>query len=131
MTRPGNCLDRCIWEPRTEPRRPRMRGVRAPHRRTAHTAHPPVRGCGVVCAVGGANPTSPAHRSAPVPGGGWSAAGGEPPHRRGNGTTPVHAPSGLSRYPTRTPSAAFGHVDTRARAAAGRSGPLTAVQGQK
>jgi hypothetical protein len=27
-------------EPRMEPRRARMRGVRAPHRRTAHTAHP-------------------------------------------------------------------------------------------
>ena len=49
-----------------EPRMARMRGVRAPHRRTAHTAHPPVRGCGVGCAVGGANlaPTAP-----PVAGG--------------------------------------------------------------
>jgi hypothetical protein len=39
-----------------EPRRARMRGVRAPHRRTAHTAHPPIRGCAAGCAVGGANP---------------------------------------------------------------------------
>jgi hypothetical protein len=27
-------------EPRMKPRRVRMRGVRTPHRRTAHTAHP-------------------------------------------------------------------------------------------
>jgi hypothetical protein len=54
MTRPGNHLDRGLAEPRTEPRPASMRGVRAPHRRTAHTAHPPVRGCGVGCAVGGA-----------------------------------------------------------------------------
>jgi hypothetical protein len=54
MTWVFNPLDWCIREPRMEPRRARMRGVRAPHRRTAHTAHPPVRGCAVGCAVGGA-----------------------------------------------------------------------------
>jgi hypothetical protein len=53
-----------------EPRMARMRGVRAPHRRTAHTAHPPIRGCAAGCAVGGANPAPPAHRSPPRPGGG-------------------------------------------------------------
>jgi hypothetical protein len=65
MTPTGNRLDRCIREPRMEPRMARMRGVRAPHRRTAHTAHPPIRGCGVGCAVGGANPAPPAHRLPP------------------------------------------------------------------
>jgi hypothetical protein len=53
-----------------EPRMARMRGVRAPHRRTAHTAHPPIRGCAAGCAVGGANPASPAHRWSPAGGGG-------------------------------------------------------------
>ncbi len=33
-----------------------MRGVRAPHRPTAHTAHPPIRGCAAGCAVGGPTP---------------------------------------------------------------------------
>jgi hypothetical protein len=47
-----------------EPRMARMRGVRAPHRRTAHTAHLSIRGC----AVGGANPAPPAHRLPPL---GW------------------------------------------------------------
>jgi hypothetical protein len=46
MTPTGNRLDRFIREPRMEPRMARMRGVRAPHRRTAHTAHPPIRGAG-------------------------------------------------------------------------------------
>jgi hypothetical protein len=57
-----------------EPRRARMRGVRAPHRRTAHTAHPPIRGCAAGCAVGGANPAPPAHR--------WSPSAGEGVVRR-------------------------------------------------
>jgi hypothetical protein len=45
-----------------EPRMARMRGVRAPHRRTAHTAHPPIRGCAAGCAVGGANAAPRARR---------------------------------------------------------------------
>ena len=57
-----------------------MRGVRAPHRRTAHTAHPPVRGCGVGCAVGGANPAPRRTVTSQVPGG-WSATNGEPSQR--------------------------------------------------
>jgi len=40
-------------------------------------------------------------------------------------------PSRLSRYPTRAPSTAYGHVHIRTRVAAGRSGPLTAVQRQE
>ena len=40
-------------------------------------------------------------------------------------------PCRLSRYPTRTPSAVYGHVHTRTRPAAGRSGPLMAVQRQE
>jgi hypothetical protein len=130
MTPIIDLLDRRIREPRRQPRRPRMRGVRAPHRRTAHTAHPPIRGCAAGCAVGGANPGPPAHRSPLLPGGGWSASSGEPRRRCGNGTTPTHAPARLSRYPTRTPAAAFGHVDTRIRPASAVWGPLTAVQGQ-
>jgi hypothetical protein len=112
-----------IPEPRTEPRMARMRGGRAPHRRTAHTAHPPIRGCAAGCAVGGANPELRAHRWSPSGGGGWSANSGEPGHRCGNGTTPAHAPSTLSRYPTRTPPAAPGHVNTRTRRRTGPSGP--------
>ena len=64
-----------------KPRMARMRGVRAPHRRTAHTAHPPIRGCAAGCAVGGANPAPTAHRRSPL-GGGWSADNGEPRQRR-------------------------------------------------
>jgi hypothetical protein len=78
MTLTGNYLDRRIREPRMEPRRARMRGVRAPHRRTAHTAHPPIRGCAAGCAVGGANPAPQAHRWQPSGGGGWSANSSEP-----------------------------------------------------
>jgi hypothetical protein len=51
-----------------EPRMARMRGVRAPHRRTAHTAHPPIGGCAAGCAVGGANPS--ARRTGGHPGAG-------------------------------------------------------------
>jgi hypothetical protein len=51
-----------------EPRRARMRGVRAPHRRTAHAAHPPIRGCAAGCAVGGANFAATVHRSPARPG---------------------------------------------------------------
>jgi hypothetical protein len=40
-------------------------------------------------------------------------------------------PCRLSRYPTRTPSAAYGHVHTQTHLAAGSSGPLTAVQRQE
>ena len=69
MTPTGNRLDRFIREPRMEPRMARMRGVRAPHRRTAHTAHPPIRGCGVGCAVGGASLAAPVPPSSPASGG--------------------------------------------------------------
>ena len=102
-----------------------MRGVRAPHRRTAHTAHPPVRGCGVGCAVGGANLAATAHRSPAPPGEGWSANRGEPPPRRRTAPLPPSC-LGLSRYPTRTPSDASGHVQTHTRRPPGRSGPFTA-----
>jgi hypothetical protein len=37
----------------------------------------------------------------------------------------------LSRYPMRTPSAAYGRVHARTHLAAGRSGPFTAVQRQE
>jgi hypothetical protein len=106
-------------EPRTEPRTARMRGVRAPYRRTAHPA-PPDRGCAAGCAVGG--PTPRPRRT-----------GGHPPRGRGGPLTaaspgsaagPHHPsqPTGrLSRYPTRTPSAVSGHADTRKRRSAGRS----------
>jgi hypothetical protein len=40
-------------------------------------------------------------------------------------------PCRLSRYPTRTPSAAYGHAHTRTHLSAGRSGPLTAAQRQE
>jgi hypothetical protein len=129
MTRPGTHLDRGLSGPRTEPRRARMRGVRAPHRRTAHTAHPPVRGCGVGCAVGGANPAPPAHRWSPSGGGGWSAPHGEPPQRRRTALS-LHASCELSRYPTRTPPAVSGHLHTRTRRPARPSGLLTAAHGQ-
>ena len=56
------------------------------------------------------------------PGGGWSAAGGGLDHRP---RTAPPSPVGLSRYPTRTPSAVSGHLHTRTRRPAGRSGPLT------
>jgi hypothetical protein len=69
MTGPGNRLDRPDGEPRMGPRMARMRGVRAPHRRTAHTAHPPIRGCAAGCAVGGANPGPLAPQ--------WLPSGGE------------------------------------------------------
>jgi hypothetical protein len=82
MTWVFNPLDWCIREPRMEPRMARMRGVRAPHRRTAHTAHPPVRGCAVGCAVGGATLGPPAQRCPASGGGGWSATNGEPQQRR-------------------------------------------------
>jgi hypothetical protein len=53
-----------------QPRRPRMRGVRTPFWLTAqatpHTAHPPLGGCGVACAVGGVgSPTDARSRAAP------------------------------------------------------------------
>jgi hypothetical protein len=37
----------------------------------------------------------------------------------------------LSRYPTKAPSAAYGHGHTRTHLSAGRSGPLTAAQRQE
>jgi hypothetical protein len=43
--------------------------------------------------------------------------------------TGSEGPCRLSRYPTRTPSAVSGHVDTRTRRPTRRSGPVTAVQG--
>jgi hypothetical protein len=46
-------------------------------------------------------------------------------------TTGSAGPCRLSRYPTRTPSAAYGHVHTRTHLSAGRSGPLTAAQRQE
>jgi hypothetical protein len=52
MTPLQESVDRRIREPRMEPRRPRMRGVRAPYRRTAHTAHTAIRGCVVGRHVG-------------------------------------------------------------------------------
>jgi hypothetical protein len=50
---------------------------------------------------------------------------------RRQAATASAGPCRLSRYPTRTPSAAYGHVHTRTLLAAGRSGPLTAVQRQE
>jgi hypothetical protein len=88
MTPTGNRLDRCIREPRMEPRMARMRGVRAPHRRTAHTAHPPIRGCGVGCAVGGASLEPRCPRRHPPRGEGWSANSGELQQRRRTRTIP-------------------------------------------
>jgi hypothetical protein len=70
---------------RPEPRMARMRGVRAPHRRTAHTAHPPIRGC----AVGGANPTPPAHRWVTLR---WGR-GGPPPAASPDSAAGPHHPS--------------------------------------
>ncbi len=110
-----------------EPRRARMRGVRVPHRRTAQTAHPLLRGVrggvrgrrGQLRAVG-----------APVTGrdpGRGVRPNGEPSQRRR--TAPPLKPAGrLSRYPTRTPSAVSGHVLTRIGRPAGRSVPLLARQ---
>jgi hypothetical protein len=111
-----------------EPRRVRMRGGRAPHRRTAHTAHPPVRGCGVGCAVGGANPTP---TGAPITIRGRGRGGPPTAVSRDRATGPHHPskPAGrLSRYPTRTPPAVLRHVETRIRRPSGRSGPLMAYQ---
>jgi hypothetical protein len=123
-----NPRDRRIREPRMEPCMARMRGVRAPYRRTAHTAHPPIRGCAVGCAVGGANLAPTAHRPA---GGG----GGVVRHQRRAAAavqdrTIPHACTRLSRYPTRTPPAGSGHVHTHVQPAPAVWGPLTAVQGQ-
>jgi hypothetical protein len=107
----------------------RMRGVRAPQRRTAPTAHPPIRGCAAGCAVGGASPEPPAHRWSPSSGGGVvrpQRQAALPPwwwHH------PARAPSPMSRYPTRTPLAAPGHVHTRTRLRTGPSGPLTGRTG--
>jgi hypothetical protein len=50
---------------------------------------------------------------------------------RRQATAGITRPSRLSRYPTRAPSTAFGHVHLRTRVAADRSGPLTAVQRQE
>ena len=47
---------------------------------------------------------------------------------RQQATSGTAGPCRLSRYPTRTPSAAFGHVYTRTHLSAGRSGPLMAAQ---
>jgi hypothetical protein len=88
MTPTGNRLDRFIREPRMEPRMARMRGVRAPHRRTAHTAHPPIRGCGVGCAVGGATPRSGRTGGHPPVGEGWPASSGEPQTEAQDRTVP-------------------------------------------
>jgi hypothetical protein len=81
-----------------------------PHRRTAHTAHPPTRGCAAGCAVGGANLAPPAHRSPPAGGGGGPPAAAS--YATAVATAPpspsAHAPSPVSRYPTRTPAAVPG-----------------------
>jgi hypothetical protein len=50
---------------------------------------------------------------------------------RWHATTGSAGPCRLSRYPTRTPSAAYGHVHTRTHLSAGRSGRLTAAQRQE
>jgi hypothetical protein len=106
-----------------EPRMVRMRGVRAPtvEPRTPRT---PYKGCAAGYAVGGASLAPPAHRWPPPGGGGWSATSGKPQQRRRTQPSP---PSllGLSRYPTRTPPAAPGHLDTHTRRPAGRNGPPT------
>jgi hypothetical protein len=127
MTWVFNPLDWCIREPRMEPRMARMRGVRAPHRRTAHTAHPPVRGCAVGCAVGGATLGPPAQRCPASGGGGWSATNGEPqPGRRTTRSCPLtwgchvirrERPQPFPGTSTPTPAAL--------RAPAGRSRPPT------
>jgi len=45
--------------------------------------------------------------------------------------TGSEGPRRLSRYPTRTPPAVSGHVDTSTCRPTRRSGPLTAVHGQE
>jgi hypothetical protein len=75
--------------------------VCAPHRRTA----PPIRGCAAGCAVGGANPTPPAHRRVTIR---WGRGGPPTAASHNSAVGPCHRsqPAGrLSRYPTRTPSA--------------------------
>jgi hypothetical protein len=74
-------------------------------------------------------PLAPAaHRSPAGPGG-----GGGPPitGSRHSATRPYcpHTPAWVSRYPTRTPSAVSGHVNTRNRRPSGRSRPLKGQQG--
>ena len=74
--------------------------------------------------VRAAGPT--AQRSPETPWGvGWSAASGRLCHRS-RAVSPALV--GLSRYPTRTPSAASGHVYTRTPPAPTAWRPLTAVQ---
>jgi hypothetical protein len=46
---------------------------------------------------------------------------------RRQATTGSAGPCHLSRYPTRTSSAAYGHIRTQTHLSAGRSGPLTAA----
>jgi len=50
---------------------------------------------------------------------------------RTQATTGSAGPCRLSRYPTRTPSAVYGHVHTRTHLSTGRSGPLTAAKWQE
>jgi hypothetical protein len=103
----GNRAWNCAW---------RACAVCAPHRRTAHTAHPLIGVRGSGRSRGGA---------------GWSANSGEPPTAPQDRTTPLPPAGGLSRYPTRTPSAVSGYVDTptpgRLRVAAGAHGPCLPI----
>jgi hypothetical protein len=103
-----------------------MRGVRAPHRRTAHTAHPPVRGCGVGCAVGGANLAPPAHPAPLGPPRGWSAACGEPRQAPEDRTSPL-ALLGCHVIQRERPQP-FPGLETRTSRPPGRSGLLTGQQ---
>jgi hypothetical protein len=50
---------------------------------------------------------------------------------RRQATTGSAGPRRLSRYPTRMPSAAYGHIHTPTHLSAGRSGRLTAAQRQE
>jgi hypothetical protein len=105
-------------EPRTEPRRARMRGVRAPTVEPRTAPH-----------IGGARSAGPPSRPRRTGGRPLVGRGGPPPTASpvaavATAPTPAPAPSGLSRCPTRTPSAGSGHVQTRIRCPAGHSGPL-------
>jgi hypothetical protein len=86
-----------------EPRMARMRDVRAPTVR------------------------SRTHRWSLPGGGGWSATKGDPRQRRR--TQPPLQAYGVSRYPTRTPSAAPSHSDTRGWRPLPLWRPLTAAGG--
>ena len=126
--------------PRAPRATPRTRTSRPPSGRTPRTPRTPrapYRGAGSRAGSGGltaarfagASPGQVGGRLDRHQGGGWSATNRVFRHRCGYNTS-ARAPSGLSRYPTRTPSAVSGHVNTRTRAAAAGSGSLKVVQGQ-